>query len=187
MTREQRTAGLARYRLVPALALAFLAGAAAMVYGFQRIGNRIVPEEDRSLRAVLPRADWVQVIRAQPKIELFVAHFGPGADEDPEVFARFLTGTSFDAPPPSTAPDLYFNVRFHSRGAEHGRMTRYGYDLQTGRLGRDDDWAQTSEGFQKWIREADARLHHEDYGFMRSGGRKVIAPMPDAPEGSTIP
>ena len=176
---ERQNTWYARYRYALTLLLIAAVATAATVYGLRRIQDRIIPEADRSLRAVLPRAEWVQVIRAQPKIEIPITHISRAADEEPAMFALFQTGARFGAQAPATGPDLFFNVRYRPTGAEHGRVTRYGYDLETGTLGRDGDWAVLPPEFRLWMRRMDARVPDKDYGIMRSEGRKVVAPLPE--------
>ncbi len=144
-------------------------------------------EMDLSPRAALERAEWAHVYRVQPKIEIPITPIGPGADENPGMFTMLKAGTRFGAEAPPGEPDLVIAIRSRAPRAEHGRVTRLQYDLETGRVGHGDEWGQTPPAFRAWMRVADSRVPRREYGIARSEGRKVIAPLPEQSPDGTAP
>jgi len=178
---------LSRYSVHIAFVLVAAAAALGAAHWLRQAGRSVAPEMDLSPRAALERAEWAHVYRVQPKIEIPITPIGPGADENPGMFTMLKAGTRFGAEAPPGEPDLVIAIRSRAPRAEHGRVTRLQYDLETGRVGHGDEWGQTPPAFRAWMRVADSRVPRREYGIARSEGRKVIAPLPEQSPDGTAP
>lgn len=143
--------------------------------------ENVAPRAAASPHAILEHAEWAHIYRLQPKIEIPMERLGPGKDVNPSIYALLKGGTVFDvAPPADTA--LVVSLRFREPGADHSRVLRLQYDMETGRIGDGGEWGQTPPGFRDWMRRMESAHPEREYGIVRPEERKVITPIPPSPD-----